>query len=52
MLVGRHRWVEYADKGRYTATQVPSEWHGWLHFMTDHIGDEVSLSVTDVIPCS
>lgn len=41
--VGRHRWVEYGDKGRYNASQVPPEWHGWLHFVTDHTGDEVSL---------
>lgn len=40
--VGRHRWVEYAQKGRYNASQVPAEWHGWLHFVTDHTGDEVS----------
>ncbi|CAI9087049.1 OLC1v1021015C3 [Oldenlandia corymbosa var. corymbosa] len=38
---GRHRWVEYASKDRYNASQVPPEWHGWLHFITDHTGDEV-----------
>ncbi|KAL6291810.1 hypothetical protein ACE6H2_009320 [Prunus campanulata] len=32
---GRHRWVEYAEKGRYNASQVPPEWHGWLHYITD-----------------
>ncbi|KAI5394180.1 hypothetical protein KIW84_061033 [Lathyrus oleraceus] len=37
---GRHRWVEYAEKTRYNASQVPAEWHGWLHFITDHTGDE------------
>uniref|UniRef100_A0A2N9J5E6 NADH dehydrogenase [ubiquinone] 1 alpha subcomplex subunit 12 n=1 Tax=Fagus sylvatica TaxID=28930 RepID=A0A2N9J5E6_FAGSY len=37
---GRHRWVEYAEKGRYNASQVPPEWHGWLHYITDHTGDE------------
>ncbi|KAL0720025.1 hypothetical protein Bca4012_069349 [Brassica carinata] len=37
---GRHRWVEYASKDRYNASQVPAEWHGWLHFITDHTGDE------------
>lgn len=41
-IVGRHRWVEYASKGRYNASQVPAEWHGWLHFVTDHTGDQVS----------
>lgn len=40
---GRHRWVEYADRGRYNASQVPPEWHGWLHHITDHTGDEVSF---------
>ncbi|TXG48703.1 hypothetical protein EZV62_024578 [Acer yangbiense] len=39
---GRHRWVEYAEKSRYNASQVPAEWHGWLHFITDHTGDEAS----------
>ncbi len=39
-FVGRHRWVEYAEKGRYNASQVPPEWHGWLHYITDHTGDE------------
>ncbi|CAI8608314.1 unnamed protein product [Vicia faba] len=40
---GRHRWVEYAEKTRYNASQVPAEWHGWLHFITDHTGDELLL---------
>lgn len=42
-IEGRHRWVEYASKDRYNASQVPPEWHGWLHYITDHTGDEVSL---------
>lgn len=40
---GRHRWVEYAEKGRYNASQVPPEWHGWLHHITDHTGDELLM---------
>ncbi|KAF3683702.1 putative NADH dehydrogenase [ubiquinone] 1 alpha subcomplex subunit 12, partial [Capsicum annuum] len=40
---GRHRWVEYAQKDRYNASQVPPEWHGWLHYITDHTGDELLL---------
>ncbi|CAM8992164.1 hypothetical protein QQ045_006599 [Rhodiola kirilowii] len=40
---GRHRWVEYAAKDRYNASQVPPEWHGWLHFITDRTGDELLL---------
>ncbi|GMN44189.1 hypothetical protein TIFTF001_013389 [Ficus carica] len=42
MQYGRHRWVEYAEKSRYNASQVPPEWHGWLHYITDHTGDEAS----------
>lgn len=34
--------MEYAQKDRYNASQVPAEWHGWLHYITDHTGDEVS----------
>ncbi|KAG0497883.1 hypothetical protein HPP92_002574 [Vanilla planifolia] len=40
---GRHRWVEYAQKDRYNASQVPPEWHGWLHYITDHTGDELLM---------
>lgn len=40
--IGRHRWVEYASKTRYNASQVPPEWHGWLHYITDRTGDEVN----------
>ncbi|KAH1265682.1 Acyl-coenzyme A oxidase 4, peroxisomal [Glycine max] len=35
-----HRWVEYAEKTRYNASQVPTEWHGWVQFITDHTGYE------------
>ena len=45
-FVGRHRWVEYAKKDRYDASQVPPEWHGWLHCITDHTGDEASPVLT------
>lgn len=44
-ILGRHRWVEYASKNRYNASQVPPEWHGWLHYITDHTGDEVSFGL-------
>lgn len=43
-ITGRHRWVEYAEKSRYNASQVPAEWHGWLHYITDHTGDEASCA--------
>ncbi|KAG5068815.1 hypothetical protein JHK85_001192 [Glycine max] len=39
-FAGRHRWVEYAEKTRYNASQVPTEWHGWVQFITDHTGYE------------
>ncbi|CAN6569764.1 unnamed protein product [Malus baccata var. baccata] len=42
-FTGRHRWVEYAEKSRYNASQVPPEWHGWLHYITDHTGDELLM---------
>ena len=45
-FVGRHRWVEYAKKDRYDTSQVPPEWHGWLHCITDHTGDEASPVLT------
>ncbi|RWS07491.1 putative NADH dehydrogenase [ubiquinone] 1 alpha subcomplex subunit 12-like protein [Dinothrombium tinctorium] len=34
---GKNRWVEYNDKVffDYDASQVPAEWHNWLHYMTD-----------------
>eukprot|EP00252_Welwitschia_mirabilis_P017704 TRINITY_DN39235_c0_g1_i1.p1 TRINITY_DN39235_c0_g1~~TRINITY_DN39235_c0_g1_i1.p1 ORF type:complete len:164 (-),score=28.80 TRINITY_DN39235_c0_g1_i1:157-648(-) len=40
---GRHRWVEYADKSRYNASSVPPEWHGWLHYMTDHTAEQLEM---------
>ncbi|KAJ2933469.1 hypothetical protein H1R20_g3649, partial [Candolleomyces eurysporus] len=29
-IPGRHRWVDYAQH-EYNATQVPPEWHSWIH---------------------
>ncbi|KAK9876298.1 hypothetical protein WA026_012596 [Henosepilachna vigintioctopunctata] len=39
---GRNRWVEYAPKygTDYDASQVPSEWYGWLHYKTDLTPDK------------
>lgn len=36
-FIGRSRWVEYSDQYGmdYDASQVPAEWHRWLHYMTD-----------------
>lgn len=38
---GRHRWVEYADIKNYNASSVPPEWHGWLHYITDHTPEQL-----------
>ncbi|KAK4758057.1 hypothetical protein SAY87_019358 [Trapa incisa] len=43
MKLQEDRWVEYAEKSRYNAYQVPPEWHGWLHNITDHTGDELLM---------
>ncbi|XP_067127204.1 probable NADH dehydrogenase [ubiquinone] 1 alpha subcomplex subunit 12 [Centruroides vittatus] len=34
---GRNRWVEYNEYIHmdYDGSQVPAEWHRWLHYMTD-----------------
>ncbi|XP_077540238.1 NADH dehydrogenase (ubiquinone) B17.2 subunit [Haemaphysalis longicornis] len=42
---GRNRWVEYADHYYmdYDGSQVPSEWHGWLHYSTDIPPTKASL---------
>lgn len=34
---GRNRWIEYNDNYflDYDGSQVPAEWHGWLHYRTD-----------------
>ena len=36
---GRHRWVKYANLADYNASQIPREWHGWLH----HVDNEPGL---------
>jgi len=51
---GRDRWVEYKAKN-YDASQVPPEWHSWLHHISDtplsavpkyHIDHKPNLSGT------
>lgn len=36
-FVPRDRWVEYNNKNPhdYDASQIHSEWHGWMHHVTD-----------------
>lgn len=36
------RWVMY--KGAPEASNVPPEWHGWLHYQTDTVPSETSES--------
>ncbi|XP_054723939.1 NADH dehydrogenase [ubiquinone] 1 alpha subcomplex subunit 12-like, partial [Uloborus diversus] len=33
----RNRWVDYTEAVNldYDGSQVPAEWHRWLHYMTD-----------------
>jgi NADH:ubiquinone oxidoreductase subunit len=34
---GRNRWVEYSDDVYldYDGSQIPPEWHIWMHYSTD-----------------
>ena len=32
---GRNRWVMYSDPKNYSASSIPREWHGWLHYIHD-----------------
>lgn len=37
-FLGRSRWVYYSDEKfgwDYDASQIPPDWHRWLHYMTD-----------------
>eukprot|EP00695_Tsukubamonas_globosa_P003066 TRINITY_DN452_c0_g1_i1.p2 TRINITY_DN452_c0_g1~~TRINITY_DN452_c0_g1_i1.p2 ORF type:complete len:173 (-),score=56.01 TRINITY_DN452_c0_g1_i1:103-567(-) len=36
----KQRWVEFKDPWGYDATDVPPEWHRWLHQMGDIPGHE------------
>lgn len=37
----RKRWVIY--KGLAEPSQVPAEWHGWLHYTTDETPDNDNI---------
>merc|ERR1711935_994932 len=46
--MGRNRWVVYAEgnfEQRYDfdASDIPSEWHRWLHYMTDDAPTEAGV---------
>ncbi|XP_048739512.1 NADH dehydrogenase [ubiquinone] 1 alpha subcomplex subunit 12-like [Ostrea edulis] len=34
---GQNRWVRYSDKVNfnYDGSQIPPEWHRWMHYITD-----------------
>jgi len=34
-IPGRHRWVESANTREFNASNVPAEWHSWLHYTSD-----------------
>ncbi|CAH8548146.1 unnamed protein product [Dicrocoelium dendriticum] len=36
-FVGRNRWVIYGNRfgWDYEGSQIPPEWHRWLHYITD-----------------
>jgi len=43
---GRHRWVEHAGLPWYSdiePSNVPTEWYGWLHHMTDVTGNNLAI---------
>ncbi|PAA81278.1 hypothetical protein BOX15_Mlig032450g1, partial [Macrostomum lignano] len=45
-FLGRNRWVHYAPKHglEYDGSQIPAEWHRWLHSMTDDPPNKVPPS--------
>lgn len=50
--LNQHRWVEYAgDKSVYEvdASNIPPEWHGWLHSSTTEPPTDVRLSQRPVV---
>ena len=42
MTLGRDRWVQY-NKWDFDASQIPPEWHQWMHRMSDDIPTEKTL---------
>ena len=33
--MGTHRWIEPRDINNYDSSQIPPEWHGWMHHVND-----------------
>jgi NADH dehydrogenase (ubiquinone) 1 alpha subcomplex subunit 12 len=42
LIIGRDRWVIF-KKWNHDASQIPPEWHQWMHRMTDDIPSEKTL---------
>jgi len=42
-VYGQNRWIEYVSR-EYDATQVPPEWHSWLHYSNELPGEQVQRS--------
>jgi len=45
-FVGRNRWVDYSPKygWDYDGSQIPAEWHRWLHYIGDEPPTKIALS--------
>ncbi|XP_061179300.1 NADH dehydrogenase [ubiquinone] 1 alpha subcomplex subunit 12-like [Saccostrea echinata] len=43
---GKNRWVRFADRANfnYDGSQIPPEWHRWMHYMTDETPVEKPLT--------
>lgn len=41
-FIGRSRWVQFSDSEGmdYDGSQIPAEWHKWLHYSTDLLPSE------------
>jgi NADH:ubiquinone oxidoreductase subunit len=45
-FMGRSRWVYYSDENigwDYDASQIPAEWHRWLHYIGDEPPTKLNL---------
>eukprot|EP01100_Stratorugosa_tubuloviscum_P002212 TRINITY_DN1504_c0_g5_i1.p1 TRINITY_DN1504_c0_g5~~TRINITY_DN1504_c0_g5_i1.p1 ORF type:complete len:148 (-),score=50.69 TRINITY_DN1504_c0_g5_i1:90-533(-) len=38
---GQHRWIEY-ENTKFDGSQVPAEWHAWLHCTVEEKGEELN----------
>ncbi|KAJ3195992.1 hypothetical protein HK101_010408 [Irineochytrium annulatum] len=48
-IVVRDRWVMY-KRWNYDPTQVPPEWHQWLHRITDDVPNETTVPIPAYTP--